>query len=389
MARPEILKFHKLQKEDELYRAGVRFQYGTSTTGQKNLQNRIQNFDIFTLKMPPNPKGGVEPFPNSINQLNNLSFSGGIRTQEGSKIISKRLKDRAYQSEQLNALKAGFELDDKPIPILTPLESASLELNNLLNALNDAIDNETFGDFEVRDLPKIQRLFLQVSPYLTADELNELLQIIVNNKLQFVEIFLPRSEDQRQLSKKELANARIINKFNNTLMEQVKKMITVSNKSVKDKILVVRSLAKGLKVEIPEKTETQFIEPKEVKVEEEDDDEDEDVEPGVGAVAESKESDAGAVAESTGTQVKKGLKESDTQIKELKDKILLYDKLLELGEKADTPREKANVKQAILNLGIKEIKTIESKGINPQLKTLLIKLGKDKEKITKRLSRLE
>jgi hypothetical protein len=153
-----------------------RIRMGTMASSPQALAKRVLEYQI-KQPYPKNSTGSrIIPFESLFDQSwkpLTTAVEGGVKDfRYAQHILKQRFDDLKNQELE----KQGMPPVMPETLQLTEVESSSLELDNLLTALDDAIVIGNVGSFEVNDLKNIVRLIVRLSPSFDEDRLAQLIQ---------------------------------------------------------------------------------------------------------------------------------------------------------------------------------------------------------------------
>lgn len=241
MASPAVIEFHNQIMAQERARVALRIAQGTKASSPNLLSARWRKHDFKGL--PDNSVGSKNlPFFLNPNQSDKVleakSLTGGVlRDYKYAKYILNR---RARDTTALDMEKEGIEPPAQPLLELSDEESRGLELNNLLQTLQDAIELGDVADVSatIPELKNILRLFVSLIPTFTDQQLTEFMRFFQG----MVEDLNAIIDDTNQRREPLVQTRNFIQK----LWEFVKEFIPFSNRSRADKDAKAKSLLKEI-----------------------------------------------------------------------------------------------------------------------------------------------
>lgn len=191
MATPEVMSFHNANALSERERVRLRIQQGTKASSPDVRSYRRQHLAIYAphATLPDNSTGSKNrPFfatkdESHISLEDKVKMRGGVlTTPEGQKyaqfILKRRAKDIIKQDLEAQGVEPATVLPQDTDLVLTADESKSLELNNLLTAIDDAIEVGDVSTLTVQELKNIPRLLVAVLPTVSQSRLGELVDFV-------------------------------------------------------------------------------------------------------------------------------------------------------------------------------------------------------------------
>lgn len=165
----------------------LRIANGTKATSPDILMARRLEPLYYANPLPDNSTGSKNrPFfenkdesgrPNAMEQVAaKQTMQGGVLKNYAyaKKVLAQRARDTTNQDLQKEGLP--------PVPSetlqLDPTESMNMELSNLIQALQNAIQDQTLDTLTVNEIKNIPRLIVALSPTYTQDDVATLLDII-------------------------------------------------------------------------------------------------------------------------------------------------------------------------------------------------------------------
>jgi hypothetical protein len=170
MATPEVIRFHQMNAADERRRVMLRIQNGTKAANPTAIGYRRTHRSFNGIKTT-NGAGNTLFFVNKSDT--NAPFAsemiGGVI--KDFRAAKKLLAQRAVSSSNIRLAAEGAPPIESPLLELSEVESRSLELNNLLQQLQDAVDAGEITSALIPDLKNILRLFTALLPTFKVSEL--------------------------------------------------------------------------------------------------------------------------------------------------------------------------------------------------------------------------
>ena len=243
MASPAVIEFHNQIMAQERARVALRIAQGTKASSPNLLSARWRKHDFKGL--PDNSVGSKNlPFFLNPNQSDKVleakSLTGGVlRDYKYAKYILNR---RARDTTALDMEKEGIEPPAQPLLELSDEESKSLELNNMLQTLQDAIETGDIADVSatIPELKNILRLFVSLIPTFTDQQLTEFMRFFQGMVEDLNAMLDDANPGRRQEPLVQTRN------FIEKLWEFVKGFIPFANRSRADKDAKAKALLKEI-----------------------------------------------------------------------------------------------------------------------------------------------
>lgn len=212
MATPAVIGFHNATAIEERAKVRFRIQQGTKASSPQVRSYRRQHLDIYQphATLPDNSTGSKNrPFYASKGEksfsLEDKMSGGVLSTKEGQKYGKFILNRRANDIRAKELVAQGIE-PSSVMPtgdlVLTPDESKSLELNNLLQGVSDAIEASDFSGLTINDLKNIPRLMINTLPKMSQQNFAELYEFIREMTEELEAIINPKEDiddDRKEL----------------------------------------------------------------------------------------------------------------------------------------------------------------------------------------------
>ena len=258
MATPAVIGFHNATGIEERNKVLLRIQQGTKASSPQIRSYRRQHLDIYQphATLPDNSTGSKNrPFYASKGEpsfsLEDMKMRGGVlSTKEGQKYGKFLLNRRANDIRAKELVAQGIE-PSSVMPsgdlVLTPDESKSLELNNLLQGVSDAIEASDFSGLTVNDLKNIPRLMITTLPKMTDQNFGELVEFIREMVLELEAIINPKAdraddEVELQLDTKSTKGAVRIKEYLDRTLLLLRNFAKVMGRDEASKVATLRAL---------------------------------------------------------------------------------------------------------------------------------------------------
>lgn len=257
MATPAVIGFHNATAIEERAKVRFRIQQGTKASSPQVRSYRRQHLDIYQphATLPDNSTGSKNrPFYASKGEksfsLEDKMSGGVLSTKEGQKYGKFILNRRANDIRAKELVAQGIE-PSSVMPtgdlVLTPDESKSLELNNLLQGVSDAIEASDFSGLTINDLKNIPRLMITTLPKMTQQNFGELVGFIEEMVLELEAIINPKEDidDDRKelvLDSKSTNGAKRIYEYLSRLIVLLRDFAKVMGRDEATKVVALRAL---------------------------------------------------------------------------------------------------------------------------------------------------
>ena len=185
MASPAAQEFHRQKMAAERHSVSLRIANGLKSDNPRQIGYRRQHRSFNGIATNPSTAGANLFFVNADETHKPFSTMRGgvIRDFRSAKQL---LAQRATSSANIDLEKAGQEPIPSPTLALTDVESRTLELNNLLQSLQDAVDAGEVNSAMIPDLKNILRLFVALLPTFTEGEIADFQQFF-NDQIQVLD----------------------------------------------------------------------------------------------------------------------------------------------------------------------------------------------------------
>lgn len=259
MATPAVIGFHNATGIEERNKVRLRIQQGTKASSPQIRSYRRQHLDIYQphATLPDNSTGSKNrPFYASKDESHysledKVKMRGGVlSTKEGQKYAKFILNRRGNDIRAKELVSQGIE-PSSVMPtgdlVLTPDESKSLELNNLLQGVSDAIEASDFSGLTINDLKNIPRLMINTLPKMTQQNFAELNEFIREMTEELDAIINPKSdraddEVELQLDTKSTSGARRIKEYLDRILLLLRNFAKVMGRDEASKVATLRAL---------------------------------------------------------------------------------------------------------------------------------------------------
>lgn len=208
MATPETMSFHNANALSERERVRLRIQQGTKASSPDIRSYRRQHLQIYQphATLADNSTGSKNrPFyatkdESHISLEDKVRMRGGVlSTPEGQKyaqfILKRRARDTTKQELEAQGIEPSTVFPEGADLTLTPDESKSLELNNLLQGISDAVNAGDFSGLTITELKNIPRLMITTLPKMSQSNFTELVRFI-EELLEELEAIIEPKEDE-------------------------------------------------------------------------------------------------------------------------------------------------------------------------------------------------
>lgn len=228
--------FHAGSHSIQQNQINERIRMGTMASNPKGLANRVLSFQIKQGYPKDSTGPRILPFLSGFDQsykpfrtsVQSNPLTGGIKDFAYAQHILKQRYDDLKNQE---AIQEGMPPTVPETLNLTEVESASLELDNLLTALDNSIEIGTISQIDVSDLKNIFRLIVKLST--TFDE-NRFAQLI-----EYMQDLVPGLEKQENDG---VQAASLVLQFVMNMIGFLSEMITVANRQLPERKLAARAL---------------------------------------------------------------------------------------------------------------------------------------------------
>lgn len=232
MASPDVIRFHNENLAKERERVRIRIANGTKGSSPAVISYRRQHPDFKGIKTT-NSSGNKLFFVNKSDTHAPFASEmiGGVI--KDFRAAQRLLKQRAESSRNIELEKAGEPPIESPLLELSDVESRSLELNNLLQQVQDAVDAGEVSSTLLPDLKNILRLFVSLLPTYSESELGDFKQFF-GDQIQVLKI----KQDDENISKEESQVLRFLQK----LLLVIKEFAKASKDTPAQKAIKARSI---------------------------------------------------------------------------------------------------------------------------------------------------
>jgi len=198
MALPAVLAFHNQQMAQERERVALRIANGLKSDSSNIIGVRRQHPSFKGL--PDNSTGSRNmPFFASKDESqcpleDKIRMRGGVlNTKAGKEYGYEILKRRARDDMNIRATAEGLPPTPAPLMELDPVESRSLELDEILAEVDDAADAGDFSGLSAfgGDLKNIPRLVIALSPSLSEGKIGALIEFLGNLHSKLIRFYQP------------------------------------------------------------------------------------------------------------------------------------------------------------------------------------------------------
>lgn len=171
---PQNQEFHKLKMANARRAVEILIQNGTKASSPDLLSIRRAKAYAERIRLPDNSTGSKNrPFfytPDQSHKPLGVIEGGVLKDYKYAKFILNR---RAKDVERINLEKENIFPPEEPLLTLSDLESRSLELNNLLQVIQDAVELGDFPSTLNTELKNMLRIFISLLPTFTIDQISE------------------------------------------------------------------------------------------------------------------------------------------------------------------------------------------------------------------------
>ena len=180
MASPAAAAFHAEKMAAEKRRVAIRIENGTKASTPATIGYRRQHRSFNGIDTNPLGSGATLFFvnPDDTHKPFAGELTGGVI--KDFRLAKKLLDQRARTSTNIDLIKEGQEPTPSPLLELDAVESRSLELNNQLQQLQDAVDAGEITSSLVPELKNILRLFVALIPTFTGAQLADFQEFFGN-----------------------------------------------------------------------------------------------------------------------------------------------------------------------------------------------------------------
>lgn len=228
--------FHAGSRTIQQAQIAERIRMGTMASTPQALANRVTAYQIKQGYPKDSTGSRILPFLSVFDQsykpfktsVEPNPMSGGVKDYRYAQHI---LKQRYDDFKNQDAMQEGMPPTVPETLNLTDIESSSLELDNLLTALDNSIEIGTVSQIDVSDLKNIFRLIVKLST--TFDEAR-FAQLI-----EYMEDLVPGLEKQENDG---VQAAALVLAFVMNMLGFLKEMITVANRQLPERKLAARAL---------------------------------------------------------------------------------------------------------------------------------------------------
>lgn len=188
MADASALEFHRQKMAQEKQRVALRIAYGTKASSPQIRNVRRQQPLYYSNPLPDNSTGSkIRPFginkdesdkPTAMEQASGKHWSmvGGV--VKDYRYARSVLDRRARDTQNIQLESEGLPTNPEPVVELSQKDSMSIELNNLLQNVESAIETANVGTLTISDLKNIPRLLITLVPTMSESEITSLIQYI-------------------------------------------------------------------------------------------------------------------------------------------------------------------------------------------------------------------
>lgn len=186
MASPATIDFHNAKMAQERARVALRIANGTKASSPNIISYRHSHPTFKGL--PDNSTGSRnQPFfamkdESQISLEDKLAarmMRGGVlNTDAGMKYAKSILKRRAIDTTNEDLAREGLPAQPQPLLELDEVESRSLELNNIIDAIDDALNAGTAFAIPLSEVTKLPRLLIALSPTFNERKITALIDVL-------------------------------------------------------------------------------------------------------------------------------------------------------------------------------------------------------------------
>lgn len=178
MATPTNQDFHKMKMANARRSVEILLSVGAKSGTPQLLAQRMARPYVEHKRLPDNSTGSKNrPFFYTPDQSTKpLGYREGVveggvlKDYKYAKFVLNR---RARDMARIAMEKEGLDAPADPLLVLSELESRSLELNNLLQLVQDAIDAGDISNALVVELKNVLRIFVALLPTFNENEIGE------------------------------------------------------------------------------------------------------------------------------------------------------------------------------------------------------------------------
>lgn len=227
--------FHNQQMKERQEGLAERIRMGTRASNPRGVYDRI-------VKMAVRPRldynSTAVDMPFFRNYAAPTPLSGGVIKdyRYAQKLLSQRKQDYDNQAAAREGLPP--TMSEAPL-VLSDIQSKTLELNQLLTALDDAVEVGDISNLAVSDLKNVLRLMVSLSTTFDEARLVELIEYVEN-----IITDLQTLADEAAAGTSTNRNARLVLKFFESMYRFLKGMAPAVNRSPQERALMAKSLVK-------------------------------------------------------------------------------------------------------------------------------------------------
>ena len=179
MANNAVIAFHNANAEDERRRLALRIAQGTKASSPEIISYRIQHPSFHGIIT--NPKGSFNSVFFKNKDETHAPFASEIRggVIKDFRYAQKLLKQRADSAQNIMLAKEGQLPLEKPLLEMTDIESKGLELNQMLQDLQDAVEAGGTASGFADTSSVLRRIFSLYITLLPSFEPRQIQQFIV------------------------------------------------------------------------------------------------------------------------------------------------------------------------------------------------------------------
>jgi hypothetical protein len=186
MASPATIDFHNAKMAQERARVALRIANGTKASSPNIISYRHSHPSFKGL--PDNSTGSRnQPFfamkdESQVSLEDKLAarmMRGGVlSTDAGQKYAKSILKRRAIDTTNEDLAREGLPVQPPPLLELDEVESRSLELNNIIDAIDDSLNAGTAFAIPLSEVSKLPRLLIALSPSFDERKVTALIDVL-------------------------------------------------------------------------------------------------------------------------------------------------------------------------------------------------------------------
>jgi len=228
--------FHAGSRAIQQAQIAQRIGMGTMASTPQVLANRVTAYQIKQSYPKDSTGPRILPFLSVFDQsykpfktaVEPNPMTGGVKDYRYAQHI---LKQRYNDLKNQEAMQEGMPPTVPETLNLTDIESSSLELDNLLTALDNSIEIGTVSQIDVSDLKNIFRLIVKLSTTFDEPRFAQL--------IEYMEDLIPGLEKQENDG---IQAAGLVLAFVMNMLGFLKEMITVANRQLPERKLAARAL---------------------------------------------------------------------------------------------------------------------------------------------------